>query len=313
MPRPRTIFFGTPAIAVPTLEALAAETDVVAVVCQPDKPAGRDPSPQPPPVKRAALALGLPVHQPAKVKTPEFAAWVREQRADAAIVLAYGRILTREVLDTPRLGCLNLHASLLPRYRGAAPIQWAIVRGERETGFCLMQMDEGIDTGAVLAVRRLGIGPDETADELAERMAQLAASMVTTDVRAALAGELTATPQDSALATHAPILTREHGLLDWSKTAQEVHDQVRGLHPWPGTTTTVKGKTLKVITTRLVDDPAVSGAPGTVLPSPKDRLFVACGTGAVSLERGQLEGRKAVTGAELRQGRALTEGDVLGR
>ncbi|RYE84118.1 MAG: methionyl-tRNA formyltransferase, partial [Myxococcales bacterium] len=194
--RPRTIFFGTPAIAVPALEALAAETEVVAVVCQPDKPAGRDPAPQAPPVKRAALALGLPVHQPAKVRTPDFADWVRAQRADAAVVLAYGRILTREVLDTPRLGCLNLHASILPRYRGAAPIQWAIVRGEDETGLSLMQMDEGIDTGAVLAVRRLPIGRDETADELSTRLAQLAAEMVRTDVLAALAGQLSPTPQD---------------------------------------------------------------------------------------------------------------------
>lgn len=312
MNRARTLFFGTPEIAVPALRALHELTEVVAVVCQPDKALGRDPNPQPPPTKRAALELGLPVHQPTKVKTPDFAQWVRDQRADAAVVLAYGRILTREVLDIPRLGCLNLHASLLPKYRGAAPIQWAVVNGETETGICLMQMDEGIDTGPVLAVRRLPIGPDETADQLADRMAQLAAEVVRHDVMAALAGQLTPTPQDHAAATLAPILSKEHGRLDWTRPAQALRDQIRGFHPWPGAYTSSKGKTLKVLEASVVSEPSARGEPGRVLVAPKGKLWVACGQGALSIDRGQLEGKKALPADELMRGRAVVEGETLG-
>ncbi len=312
MTRPRTLFFGTPAIAVPALRELQKHTDVVALVCQPDKPVGRDPTPQPPPTKRAALELGIPVHQPTKVKTPEFARWVREQEVDAAVVLAYGRILTREVLDAPRLGCLNLHASLLPRYRGAAPIQWCIVRGETETGISLMQMDEGIDTGPVLATRRLPIGPEETAEQLSERMATLAAEVIRTDVLDALAGKLSPTPQDHAAATLAPILTKEHGRVDWSLPAQAIHDQVRGFYPWPGACSTSRGKTLKLLESRVVTEKGVGGDPGTVLDAPRGRLWIACGQGAISLERGQLEGKKALSGEELLRGRAVQVGERLG-
>lgn len=312
MTRPRTIFFGTPDIAVPALRALHESTEVVAVVCQPDKPAGRDPTPQPPPTKRVALELGIPVHQPSRVKTPDFAAWVREQRADAAVVLAYGRILTREVLDTPRLGCLNLHASLLPRYRGAAPIQWCIVNGETETGICLMQMDEGIDTGPVLATRRILIGPDETADLLTARMAELAAEVVRIDVMDAIAGKLAPVPQDHSASTYAPILTKEHGRVDWTKSARALRDQVRGFHPWPGAYTTVRGKTFKILEARVLDEPGMSGAPGTVLEAPRGRLWIACGDGVLAVERGQLEGKKALPADELLRGRAVQFGEVLG-
>jgi len=312
MSKPRTLFFGTPDIAVPALRALHELTEVVAVVCQPDKALGRDPTPQPPATKRAALELGLPVHQPTKVKTPDFARWVRDQRADAAVVLAYGRILTREVLDTPRLGCLNLHASLLPRYRGAAPIQWAIVQGEAETGICLMQMDEGIDTGPVLAVRRLAIGPEETAEQLSGRMAQLAAEVVRTDVLDALAGKLSPTPQDHAAATLAPILTKEHGLIDWGRPAAAIHDQVRGFYPWPGAYTASKGRAFKVLEARVVTEPGVGGEPGVVLDAPKNKLWVACGQGALSIELGQLEGKKALPAGDLLRGRAAVVGERLG-
>ncbi|MCS6898794.1 MAG: methionyl-tRNA formyltransferase [Myxococcales bacterium] len=312
MTRPRTLFFGTPALAIPALRALHACTEVVALVCQPDKPVGRDPTPQPPPTKRVALELGIPVHQPVKVKTPEFAAWVRDQKVDAAVVLAYGRILTREVLEAPRLGCLNLHASLLPKYRGAAPIQWSIVHGETETGISLMQMDEGIDTGPVLAMRRLPIGPEETAEQLTERMADLAAEVVRTDFLDALAGKLSPIPQDHSAATLAPILTREHGRVDWSRSAQAVHDHIRGFYPWPGAYTTGRGKTLKLLEARVVREPGVGGVPGLVLAAPRGKLWIACGQGVISLERGQLEGKKALSGEELLRGRAVQVGDRLG-
>jgi methionyl-tRNA formyltransferase len=313
--KPRVLFFGTPEIAVPTLRALHEVATVVAVVCQPDKPAGRDPSPQPPATKRAAIELGLPVHQPVKVRVPEFAAWVREQQADAGLVFAYGRILTREVLDIPRVGCLNLHASILPRYRGAAPINWAIVRGERETGISLMQMDEGIDTGPVLATRSLPIGPDETAESLARRLAELGAEMTRAEVLAAIRGELSPTPQDHSAATMAPILDREHGRIDWTRQAQEIHDQVRGFFPWPGASTTARGKALKIIETSRAVLPAVlaaGGEPGEVRQGPGERLWVRCGDGFLEVVRAQLEGRKALGGPELFRGRAVEPGQRLG-
>lgn len=307
--RPRALFFGTPEIAVGALDALLERCDVPLVVCQPDKPVGRAQTVEPGPVKRRALELGLAVHQPTKVRVPEFAARLREQRADVAVVFAYGRILTPEVLRAPRLGCVNLHASLLPRYRGAAPINWAIARGEAETGVCLMQMDEGLDTGPVLARRALPIGPDETAPELARRLATLGAALVRDELPRVLRGELSPTPQDDALATLAPILTRADGLVDWSRASSEVHDLVRAMVPWPGAHTTLRGKALKVLATRLVDG---HGAPGEVLRADKAGVVVACGAGAVELLTAQLEGRKALAGRELAAGRAVTPGDMLG-
>jgi len=211
----RAVFFGTPDIAVPALRALNEISSIVAVVCQPDRPAGRGLELRAPPVKRAALELGLQVHQPAKVKTPEFAAWLRELEADVALVLAYGRILPQGVLDAPRRGCMNLHASILPKYRGAAPINWAIVRGETETGVCLMQMDAGMDTGPVLSCHRIPIGAEETAGELADRIGLLAAEVVRADMAGAVDELLTPEPQDPSRATTAPMLSKDHGLVPW--------------------------------------------------------------------------------------------------
>ncbi len=307
--RPRALFFGTPEIAVGALDALTERCDVALVLCQPDKPVGRAQKIEPGPVKRRALELGLAVHQPAKVRVPELAALLREARADVAVVFAYGRILTPEVLRAPRLGCVNLHASLLPRYRGAAPINWAIARGEKETGVCLMQMDEGLDTGPVLARRALPIGPDETAPELARRLAPLGAELVREELPRLLAGELSPVPQDDALATLAPILTRADGLVDWSRDAVDLHDLVRAMIPWPGAHTTLRGRALKLLTTRPVD---AHGAPGEVLRADKAGVVVACGAGALELVTAQLEGRKALAGRELAAGRAITQGDLLG-
>ena len=314
MARARALFFGTPAIAVPSLVALADLCDVVAVVCQPDRPAGRDLSLRPPETKRAAEGLGVPVHQPLKVRTDEFARWVADQAADIAVVLAYGRILTPAVLTGPRLGCVNLHASLLPAYRGAAPINWAIVRGEAETGISLMQMDEGLDTGPVYVRRPLAIGPDETAGELFVRMADLAAAVVRDEVPRLLRGELTAEPQDEARATHAPPLTRELGLVDWTKPAAELHDLARGLHPWPGAHGVVKGKSFKLLATaRTPDVPEPGAAPGSVHLVGKKRVLVACGDGNfLEIVRGQLEGRKPLAAADLIAGRTFVVGDHFG-
>jgi methionyl-tRNA formyltransferase len=308
----RALFFGTPAIAVPALDALCSIAEVVAVVCQPDRPAGRGLTLTPPPVKVRALELGLPVNQPTKVKTPEFAAWVKEQNADVALVIAYGRILPPAVLDAPKKGCLNLHASLLPRYRGAAPITWVIVNGETETGICLMQMDPGMDTGPVLTTHRIPIGPETTADELALDLGKLAAEVVKRDVPRAVAGEIAAVAQNHDEATLAPMLDKEHGRIPWSKSARAVHDHIRGMTSWPGAFTAAEGKTLKVLESRLGEEQGTIAPPGTVVSASKRGIFVACGEGTVSILRAQLEGKKALGAAELVGGRALREGQILG-
>ncbi len=308
----RALFFGTPAIAVPALDALASVADVAGVVCQPDRPAGRGLALQPPPVKLRALELGIPVVQPLKVRTPDFAAWAREAAADVALVIAYGRILPLAVLEAPRRGCLNLHASILPKYRGAAPITWCIVEGETETGISLMQMDEGMDTGPVLSIHRLPIGPETTAGELTLALGALAADVVRADLVRAVNGELPPTPQDHAAATMAPILDKEHGRIAWSATAKAVHDHVRGMSPWPGAFTTAGGKTLKVLESRVGATEGAAGAAGTVVAASKQGIDVACGEGTLRILRAQVEGRKALGPAELVGGRALVEGLVLG-
>lgn len=316
MSRPRAIFFGTPDFAVPCLDALATVADVVLVVTQPDRPRGRGLELAPPPVKVRAEALGVPVVQPVKVRTPEFAASLRALEADVAVVVAYGRILTRAVLDAPRLGCVNVHASLLPRWRGAAPIQWAVARGDAETGVCLMQMDEGLDTGPVLARRATPIGPDETAGELAVRLAALGAELLREELPRHLAGALVAVPQDDARHTLAPLLEKAHGAIDWSASAQSVHDLVRGMSPWPGAFTQLpSGATLKVHASRVVARPAqAEGAePGAVVAADRaGGLVVACGAGALALVAVQPEGKRRMSAVDYLAGRPLACGDVLG-
>ncbi len=306
----RALFFGTPEIAATALRALVEVAEVPAVVCQPDRPAGRGLELKPPATKVVAVELGLPVVQPTKVRTEEFARWVREQRADVALVIAYGRILPKAVLAAPRAGCMNLHASILPKYRGAAPIQWAIVRGETETGVALMQMDEGMDTGPVFSTRTIPIGPDETAGELYLRLSAVAAELVREDLGRAVRGELCAVPQDHAAATMAPMLRKDDGRVDWSAPSRAVHDLVRGMTPWPGAHTTLDGKRFRVLRSRRgAPDGPPEAAPGTVVALADDALLVACGGGGtVAVLSGQLEGRKALSARELHNGRVVTVG-----
>jgi methionyl-tRNA formyltransferase len=304
----RAIFFGTPEIAVPSLEALTDVAEVVGVVCQPDRPAGRGLALHAPAVKQAAQARSLSVVQPEKIRTAEFAAWIGERTPDFALVLAYGRILPPAVLAAPRLGCWNLHASVLPRHRGAAPIQWAILRGETTTGISLMQMDEGLDTGPVSAIRTTAIGQNETAGELATRLGLLGAEMVREDLPRALRGELPAVPQDSSLATLAPPLQKKDGLLSWNRSAAQVHDHVRAMTPWPGAFTHNQGKLFKLLATRCSAFPARGAPPGTVIMADPTSVLVACADGAVEILRAQLEGRKPLAAHELVAGRVVREG-----
>ncbi len=308
----RAVFFGTPQFAVPCLEALVEIADVAAVVCQPDKPAGRGLEVAPPPVKKRALELGLTVVQPTKLKTGEFAQWLREQNADVALVVAYGRILPKDVLAAPRLGCVNVHASLLPKLRGAAPITWAVVRGEPETGVTLMQMDEGMDTGAMLQTFATPITEEETAGELSERLSAIGALATRKGLPTYVAGGYTAIAQDHAKATMAPMLKKEDGRIDFTKPARAVHDHVRGMTPWPGASTTARGKTVKVHTTRVTDVPQGKAQPGTVVFADKTRVVVACGERGVELARIQLEGKKPITAGDWFVGRGIAEGDRLG-
>lgn len=308
----RALFFGTPEIAVPSLDALCQVAEVVGVVCQPDRPSGRGLELKPPPVKLRALERGLEVVQPTKIRTEEFAEWLRSRRADVALVIAYGRILPASVLSAPSRGAVNLHASLLPKLRGAAPIQWAIARGETETGVALMQMDEGCDTGPVFLARRISIGPDETAGELSLRLGALAADIVRDELPRVMTGDLEATPQDHARATLAPLLTKADGALDWTASATLVHDRARAMSPWPGAHTTLDGKHFKILVTRVASQSGKEGEPGAIIAFEDGMLRVACGDGAIWILRAQLEGKKPLDAAQLVAGRSVTIGRHLG-
>jgi methionyl-tRNA formyltransferase len=306
----RAVFFGTPPIAVPALRALARIADIVGVVCQPDRPAGRGLSLKSPEVKVAAFELGLEVTQPTRVRDGALEAWLRERRPDVALVLAYGRILPRGVLDAPARGCVNLHASLLPAYRGAAPIQWSIIRGETVTGISLMQMDEGLDSGPVYLKRSLPIGADETTGELSARLAELAAEVTLEGLPKVVRGELQAEPQDETRVTLAPPLERAHGVIDWTQSSQSIHDLVRGLSPRPSAFTTSGGQRLRVAVTRLAS-PVPRLEPGLVRVE-RPRVLVGTGDGALELVRAQLEGKRELAALDLVNGRALTDAQVLG-
>jgi methionyl-tRNA formyltransferase len=306
----RAVFFGTPEIAVPALRALAETAELVGVVCQPDRPSGRGLELRAPPVKLAARELGIEAYQPLKIRSGELGAWLRERAPDVAVVLAYGRILPKPVLDAPRRGCINLHASLLPRWRGAAPIQWAIAHGDTETGISLMQMDEGMDTGPVYALRKLPIGDQETAGELAVRIAELAAVVVREDLPRAVAGELVPAAQDERLATLAPMIGPDQARIDWSRSASEIANLVRGMSPRPGAHSRVRGKLLRVLGALPAAETGL-GPPGTVAVLDRRRLLVAAGRGSVEILRAQLEGKKALEARDLINGRALAHGDLL--
>ncbi|MES2644169.1 MAG: methionyl-tRNA formyltransferase [Myxococcota bacterium] len=299
-------FFGTPAFAVPTLRALLdSEHEVALVVAQPDKPAGRGQTVQSPPTIELARARGVTTLQPRRVKTGELPETLERLGLDIAVVVAYGRILTPRLLQAPRLGCVNVHASLLPRWRGAAPIQWSVLAGDATTGVATMQMAEGLDTGDILLMEETPIGPTETAGELFVRLAELGAPLLLRTL-----AELPApTPQDAAGVTLAPMLTKDHARIDWARPAREIDWQVRGLSPWPGTVTTFRGEPLKVLKARpVLGDTPTNAAPGTFLDGP----VVACGEGAIELLEVQLPGKKGVRGVDFVNGSRVKPGERLG-
>jgi methionyl-tRNA formyltransferase len=305
----RSVFFGSPDFAVPCLEVLHEISEVAAVISQPDRPAGRGLAMRPPAVKQRALELGLDVWQPKKVRTPDFAEQLRELGADVGVVVAYGRILPRAVLEAPRTGCVNVHASLLPRWRGAAPIQWSIVNGDPETGVTLMQMDEGMDTGPVLATATTVIERDDDAASLSERLSRLGAELLREELPRYVAGELTPTPQDDAYSTMAPLLRKAHGRIDWTKPSREVHNQIRGMNPWPGAHTTLAGRRIKIHRAQFSTLDPEAAVPGQVTALDPEGILVACADGTIELQELQESGRNRVDARAFISGRGIQVGD----
>lgn len=309
----KLVFCGTPQFAVPSLERLvAAGHDVQLVVTQPDRPQGRGMELTAPPVKQSAVRLGLPVTQSEKIKkNEEFQARLTAIRPDAIIVVGYGRIIPGWMLDLPPYGNINVHASLLPKHRGAAPIQWAIANGESVTGVTTMKIDEGLDTGDILLKRQMAIQTDETALTLAPRLAEIGADLLVETLEELKMGILEPVPQDDSLATLAPILKKEDGLVDFSRTATEIHNRLRGFQPWPGAYTQFRGKNLKVVAAR-VSDTTSSLQPGELRVS-GDKLFAGCGSGtSLELLQVQPEGKKAISAREFISGYRLAPGERLG-
>jgi methionyl-tRNA formyltransferase len=307
----RVVFMGTPAFAAPTLAEIVGQGHaVVAVYTRAPAAAGRGMALKPSPVHQMAERFGLPVLTPRTLRTDEAAAIFRAHAADVAVVVAYGMILPKSILDAPALGCLNLHASLLPRWRGAAPIQRAVMAGDAETGVAVMRMEEGLDTGPVAMVERVAIGPDMTAGELHDRLMPLGADLMGRALAALSRGGLHFTPQPEAGVTYAHKITNEEARIDWSRPAQEVHDQVRGLSPFPGAFFMAdfgKGpERVKVLRTALADG---AGAPGALLD---DQGAVACGAGAVRLSHVQRAGKGVVSAAEFLRGARLGPGTRFG-
>jgi len=306
----RTVFMGTPEFALATLQGLLDfGLDLRAVYTQPDRPKGRGNQLTPPPVKELALKHGISVHQPLKLRDPAVVEELRAIAPDLIVVVAYGQILPKSVLEIPQYGCINVHASLLPRYRGAAPINKAIIDGETETGVTTMYMDVGLDTGDMLIKRVTPIGPLETAGEVHDRLALLGREAMEETLRRLCAGTLTAEKQEDALSNYAPMLKKEDGLIDWERTAAQIHNQVRGLDPWPGAYTQLRGEVLKIARTA---PEAGSGAPGTVLAADAAGVRIACGEGVLRVGELQLPGKKRLAAGDFLRGCPLSPGTRLG-
>jgi methionyl-tRNA formyltransferase len=314
MNRLRLLFCGTPGFAVPSLRKLLSlpEFEILAVFTQPDRPRGRGQEVSFAPVKEVAAAANVPIYQPPKIRAPEVDEQLRALAPDAIIIIAYGQIIPARLLNIPPLGWINLHASLLPKYRGAAPIHWAIANGETKTGNTTMRIDAGMDTGEMLLQNELAIGPDETSSELIARLAETGSALMIETLRGLAAGTLPSRPQDHATATLAPILKREDGLIDWASSAQEIYNRMRGFAPWPGAYSGFRGQTA-----HLLGHP-VAGAtsqdlPGT-LSNKNGTLYVACGAATVlQLAYVKLEGRKQVSAAEFANGARLQVGERFGK
>lgn len=309
----RIVFMGTPDFAVGSLQALceSGKHEILAVVTQPDRPKGRGNKLLQTPVKEYALEQGLTVYQPQKVKTPEFVELLHELQPELIVVAAFGQFLSKEILELPKYGCINVHASLLPKYRGAAPIQYAIIKGEKESGVTIMQMDIGMDTGAMLDKVVVPIEENITMGELHDALREQGATLLLQVIDKIAAGTAVAEPQDDAQATYATLLDRSMEHIDWSKTAQEVHNLIRGFNPAPSTFTKLpNGKSLKIWGSKMTDKSSAAAA-GTVIETGKHSFFVACGEGVLEITEVQPESKKRMPAQVFLNGRGLQEGDLL--
>jgi methionyl-tRNA formyltransferase len=317
----RLVFCGTPQFAVPSLKHLLARADfeVLGVITQPDRPRGRGHEVSFSPVKEAALAAHLRVHQPEKIRALEVQELLQQLSPDVIVIIAYGQIIPARLLSIPKHGWINLHASLLPKYRGAAPIHWAIANGETRTGLTTMRIDAGMDTGEILLQHELGIGPKETAPELAARMAEAGAPLVEETLRGLAAGTIVPRPQNHAVATLAPILKKEDGRIDWNRSAHEIYNRMRGFASWPGAYTTFRGQTCHLwaepVSSVLIPGQSlgeIGRAPGTLLRE-ENAFFILCGNSTVlRLQTVKLEGRKPVNAIDFANGAHLKAGEGFG-
>lgn len=309
----RIVFMGTPDFAVGSLQALceSGKHEILAVVTQPDRPKGRGNKLLQTPVKEYALAQGLTVYQPQKVKTLEFVELLHGLQPELIVVAAFGQFLSKEILELPKYGCINVHASLLPKYRGAAPIQYAIIKGEKESGVTIMQMDIGMDTGAMLDKVVVPIAENTTMGELHDALREQGATLLLQVIDKLAAGTAVAEPQDDAQATYATLLDRSMEHIDWSKTAQEVHNLIRGFNPEPSTFTKLpNGKSLKIWGSKMTDKSSAAAA-GTVIETGKHSFFVACGEGVLEITEVQPESKKRMPAQVFLNGRGVQEGDLL--
>ena len=309
----RIVFMGTPDFAVGSLQALceSGKHEILAVVTQPDRPKGRGNKLLQTPVKEYALAQGLTVYQPQKVKTPEFVELLHELQPELIVVAAFGQFLSKEILELPKYGCINVHASLLPKYRGAAPIQYAIIKGEKESGVTIMQMDIGMDTGAMLDKVVVPIEENTTMGELHDALREQGAALLLQVIDKIAAGTAVAEPQDNEQATYATLLDRSMEHIDWSKTAQEVHNLIRGFNPAPSTFTKLpNGKSLKIWGSKMTAKNSTAAA-GTVIETGKHSFFVACGEGVLEITEVQPESKKRMPAQVFLNGRGVQEGDLL--
>ena len=305
----RVIFMGTPDFAVPSLQKLLeAGHQVLAVYTQPDKPKGRGHKLQPPPVKELALERGLPVCQPATLRDEAVQREIAALAPDVIVVVAYGKLLPKAVLDAPRLGCVNVHGSLLPKYRGAAPIQWTVLNGDKTAGVTTMYMAEGMDTGDILLTAETPVGEEETSGELFDRLKDLGADLLVETLEKLERGNLTPVPQEEAKATHAPMLRKEMAEVDWTRPAKEIHDQIRGLNPWPLAVSQLDGHRLKLLASRVREG---KGEPGKAF-SQNGSLLVYCGEGALEITLLQTDKGKRMDGKSYLLGHPLGEGSRFG-
>lgn len=308
----KIVFMGTPEFAVPSLEMLIQEGyEVLAVVTQPDKPKGRGNKMSAPPVKEFAIEHGITVLQPEKIKTPEFIEQIRELGPDLLITAAYGKIISKELLDVPPMGCINVHGSLLPAYRGAAPIHWSIINGEKITGITTMFTDVGVDTGDMLLKKEIEIGPDMTVGELHDKMAVLGAEVLKDTLVELQNGTLVRKPQEDALSSYAPIISKEVGHIDWSKTAQEIHNLVRGTNPWPGAYTFLNDSKMRIWKTSIFACDHQGHDIGEIIRVNDDGILVRCSDGYIMVRELQFDSSKRMKVSDYLRGHKINTGEKL--